>query len=1301
MKNKKEIKRTFFIYTQSYMHSMQLKWDYDGEKILYYRNHQGLVYLAEIVYRNHQFYIKTKNEKRFHEHTTIKKEQGIVHILMLEEAFISNVYERKDEITIGRDSSCDIQINSSYVSAIHAKLCYTKQGIEIVDLDSANGVYVNHKRIDHLFVSKDDLIHLPFLYILVNTNFIMISYRTSISKIQLHQYHEIVNYEKKRDFIWLQKEPYIKEELPLLKISIKAPPNQITNTRSMWMVLLPALGMGLSTSMMMVSAFQNQTMLSKVTSLVMSGGMLFSSVIFPLIMHHYEHKEEKKKRKKQEKAYHQYYQKIASQMKELQKQYIHIYIHQFVNTYEAILRVHSFKQLWQLDSHSNEKLTIVLGESMQMLPWELEGSDLAIQLEYSPLEREYQKLWDEKNQNVKLPLYFSLWKERLLGIYGVEGLGYALQLLLQICVTHDYRNLSIWICASQQDFIQWGISYLPHILNDDGFRNLLATKEDLITFQHHLRVQEKASMNLLFLANDDLASEFVFDEILKEYPHLFVIQYSLNHQQLSSSCIHVIHVGKNQQGTYFQQQNISFEYRYCEIAQLKETFERLSFIRWKCNHTPPSSFGFLELYDCQNIEQLEIEKRWQKKKDMSTILVPLGYNHYHEKIVLDVHEKAHGPHGVIAGMTGSGKSELIITFILSLCIQYSAQEVSFLLIDYKGGMSANVFQQLPHISYIMSNLNDQSIRRVSLSLQSELQRRQKIFQECSSKYHLGVLDIDKYWQLVEEDKCAPLPHLFVIADEFAELKNAHPEFLNLLKKISRIGRSLGIHLILATQKPSGIIDDEILSNSRFRICLKVAYNQDSNDVLHHEDAANLKEAGSFYLQVGNDEIYVQGKCSYTQSPYLQNDDVPDKKVSFHHYHGKAYLSKQISRQTTSITQLQAIVAYMSNLAKQFHFTSFSLCEAELTMQQQVQFYDQDAIYIGELDDVRSQCRHPFYFQEKGFHFIFGKQGSGKEMFVRTIVYEYAHRRLQTGIYLLTASKNQFDDLKSLLVINDIIDVNHNEAYQSFLYQLKHHPPKQKIIVIVMMYERILECVDSFSDDFMIILQKVDQCIVCGYSSMSIPYRWLPYFEYRHILQVEEKSEYTYVQNGDDVLPEKLAGSGITIMNHQAMLFQIYPYAYSLYQQLPQGESRYRVPLLPEHIEMLFKEHEFYLGKDMDSKEDVFISVSQPIIICALYEIPQIFYDYVEEYEERYQSKLDVSFYHFREWKEHQYDEAFQRRIRNASFIFIGSGLMDCLYAFPYPFNIRCDLKDHELICYSNKQLYIVAAMEETKCKMLM
>ena len=192
--------------------------------------------------------------------------------------------------------------------------------------------------------------------------------------------------------------------------------------------------------------------------------------------------------------------------------------------------------------------------------------------------------------------------------------------------------------------------------------------------------------------------------------------------------------------------------------------------------------------------------------------------------------------------------------------------------------------KLPHLAGKITNLDTAEMKRALVSIQSELRRRQAIFNETRKKLNEGVIDIYKYQKLyhnglVEE----PVSHLLIISDEFAELKQQQPDFMDQLISTARIGRSLGVHLILATQKPSGIVNDQIRSNSRFRICLKVQEKADSMDVINAPNAAELTQAGRFYLQVGYREYFALGQSAWAGSPYIPADKLQkkiDKSINF-------------------------------------------------------------------------------------------------------------------------------------------------------------------------------------------------------------------------------------------------------------------------------------------------------------------------------------------------------------------------------------------------------------------------------------
>jgi S-DNA-T family DNA segregation ATPase FtsK/SpoIIIE len=149
----------------------------------------------------------------------------------------------------------------------------------------------------------------------------------------------------------------------------------------------------------------------------------------------------------------------------------------------------------------------------------------------------------------------------------------------------------------------------------------------------------------------------------------------------------------------------------------------------------PSSLSFLEMYRVGSVDQLDIKRRWRENHAYKSLEAPLGYMAGEVPFHLNIHEKFHGPHGLIAGMTGSGKSEFIISFLLSLAVNYHPYEVSFILIDYKGGGMANCFNGIAHVSGTITNLGGNQVYRSLVSIQSELKRRQSIFAQIWCKSH--------------------------------------------------------------------------------------------------------------------------------------------------------------------------------------------------------------------------------------------------------------------------------------------------------------------------------------------------------------------------------------------------------------------------------------------------------------------------------------------------------------------------------------------------------------------------------------
>jgi DNA segregation ATPase FtsK/SpoIIIE, S-DNA-T family len=233
--------------------------------------------------------------------------------------------------------------------------------------------------------------------------------------------------------------------------------------------------------------------------------------------------------------------------------------------------------------------------------------------------------------------------------------------------------------------------------------------------------------------------------------------------------------------------------------------------------------------------------------------------------------KRDGVHGMIAGGTGSGKSELLMTMVVGLALNYDPSILNFVLVDYKGGGAFKPFERLPHCVDIVTNLNKAAVRRMFTAINAEMQRRQKLNADTGTK------DIVEYRKKGLHLSHEPYPHLFIIIDEYAEMITDSPEFRDELDSITRVGRAQGVNLVLASQRPVGV-SDQMRANIKFRICLRVEQVDTSREMLRRSDAALLPSGmpGRGYLQVGNEHIELI-QMAYTGETFEEADVEADRE----------------------------------------------------------------------------------------------------------------------------------------------------------------------------------------------------------------------------------------------------------------------------------------------------------------------------------------------------------------------------------------------------------------------------------------
>jgi type VII secretion protein EccCa len=288
-----------------------------------------------------------------------------------------------------------------------------------------------------------------------------------------------------------------------------------------------------------------------------------------------------------------------------------------------------------------------------------------------------------------------------------------------------------------------------------------------------------------------------------------------------------------------------------------------------------------QLVGAQTVEEVT-PNRWRMYTDLDRdrLRIPFGHELKTGEIqYLDIKEGAEfgaGPHGMLIGTTGSGKSEFLRTLILSLAATHHPDQVNLLLTDFKGGSTFLGMEKLPHTAAVVTNMEEEAelVSRMGEVLSGELDRRQSILRQAGIQVGAagalsGVAEYEKHRERGAD--LAPLPTLFVVVDEFAELLQNHPDFIALFDRICRVGRSLRVHLLLATQSlnTGGVRIDKLEPNLTYRIALRTTSSAESKAVIGTPEAQYItnKESGVGFLRVGMEDP-VKFHSVYTGTNYV-------------------------------------------------------------------------------------------------------------------------------------------------------------------------------------------------------------------------------------------------------------------------------------------------------------------------------------------------------------------------------------------------------------------------------------------------
>lgn len=877
-------------------------------------------------------------------------------------------------------------------------------------------IYLNGVKVTEMTpIENGDLICSPYMVLrLLEGDTLMIKsadrYETSLSRTM-----QPIS-EMKKSYPQYRRTPRMIYELPDEKVTISFPSQESEDhNRGLWLILMPPLMMLIVMGVVMIVQPRGIFILISIV-------MFTTTMVTSTVQYFKDKKKQKLRAERRLRVYTRYLEQKREELQELSEQQKKVLLYHYPS-FEKMkhLTDQISDRIWERTMESEDFLHFRVGTASIPSSYEVKvnSSDMSNR-DIDDLLEQSQELVDVYKSLDDLPLPIDL-ANGSMGLVGKETVvkRELQQMIGQLAFFHSYHDVRFVAIFPEKDYEEWEwMKWLPHfqlphayakgfIYNEQSRDQLLSSIYQLLRERDldENKGKVRFTPHFVFIVTDrTLISEHVILEYLEgktEQLGISTIFAADAKESLSENVHTLVKYINDYEGEILIQQTKAVHTPFKLDEHKREGNERYARLLRSLDHQKgmnnsiPETVSFLELLKAREVEELPISQNWLTNQSSKSLAVPIGLKGKTDRVELNLHEKAHGPHGLVAGTTGSGKSELLQTYILSLAVHYHPHEVAFLLIDYKGGGMAQPFKQIPHLLGVITNIEGSKnfSARALASINSELKKRQRLFD------YYEVNHINDYTDLYKAGKAEkPLPHLFLISDEFAELKNEEPDFIRELVSTARIGRSLGVHLILATQKPGGVIDNQIWSNARFKISLKVQDANDSKEILKNSDAANITVTGRGYLQVGNNEVYELFQSAWSGAPYMEDTVGAEDEVALVTDLGLVQISN-VTEEVTSIrkekiSEIEAVADHIVATQNEMKIAKLPSpwlppLSDRLSRNKQIS-HTENQFHLGLKDEpeLQSQSDYVYNWIEDGNIGIFGSSGYGKSTTVLTLLFNF-------------------------------------------------------------------------------------------------------------------------------------------------------------------------------------------------------------------------------------------------------------------------------------------------------------------------
>lgn len=870
------------------------------------------------------------------------------------------------QIHIGRSKKNDIVLNESYVSRNHLLITAEKGRIRIEDLESTYGTYLNGSPVKKAMLKSGDEIDICDLRMICKENRL---YFYNLHEKPEFKYQKETNHpgmatnivSTRKGYPIYHRSPRIRESLPVDEVRLSHLPNKPQKFSIRKANFLPLLSSGaMAGASIAMSTFSPAMLAMRAAMMISPVGSLIGN-------------SNKKARKmlmvEEEERFRKYADYIAGEKAHIRaigekQREITNQENPAPEICETILNKMS-TSLWERTATDSDFLQVRMGAGYAPLCVEVKPpTDVNdFHMERDELEELTDRIIQETHLVDDVPARLDLLKYSSVGVIGNRRKVTDLlkNLLVSLSTLHFFRDVRIVGVFDPEEEEEWkSMRWLPHIWDDElqtrylSFDPLTAESFESATLSgekdhvdSYAKFREKVNSILAERKDPDFQAKwkngmspvphYIFLFASRKKTECFLPMLSENDPAMGIStiflydeqyylpnfCQYIVNVDDpydDRTATAF------YKYRADEkmwftmdppIPQRKfDAFCRqMSAIEAEdaaARGQIPSSLTFLQCMDVNRVRDLNVLERWKKNDSAVNITAPLGEGEGGKLFSLSLHR--HCSHGLVAGMTGSGKSELLISWLLSIACNYHPEDVSFVVIDYKGGSTAYALEELPHVCGIITDVGS-GIDRCMQSLEYELRRREDIFAS------VGAKDIKEYIKGHHKGEFQEaVPRLLIVFDEFKELIKERPVVKKMVDSIAAKGSSLGVHLILATQSPADAVDEGTWNNTQYQICMKVQNAAASKVMIHEPDAAMITQAGRAYVRVGTSEkaeTFALIQSAWSGAPYRENKEQGALEVRYVTMDGSRIktVEENHTRFVSDKKEIEAVIAYIAKTAQ--------------------------------------------------------------------------------------------------------------------------------------------------------------------------------------------------------------------------------------------------------------------------------------------------------------------------------------------------------------------------------------------------